>query len=98
MQEPLLSAMPYPDQRVDRDRPDPLRSPVGPLYPRWPLLSAILVNMVGVVGFFLWRVASCPTSAHGHLRRLCYAASWTTWRQLVLISLAFLAALLLSFL
>ena len=97
MQEPLLSAMPYPDQRVNRDRPDPLRSPVGPLYPRWPLLSAILVNVGVVVGFLLWRFATCPTSALGPLNGLCYANAWPTWLQFVLIWLAFLVGWLLAF-
>jgi hypothetical protein len=97
MQEPLLSAMPPPNQAVGRDRPDPLRSPMGPMYPRWPLLSAISINAGGVIGYFLWRFASCPASALGPLGGLCHAASWPNWLQFALVWLAFLVGWLLAF-
>src|SRR5712691_2129982 len=95
MQDPLMSALRPQNQPVNQGRPDPLTSPVGLLYPRWPLLSAIMINVAGIAGYLLWRFVPCPVGSLSFLHGLCSAGSWNAWVQFLSIWGFFLLAWLL---
>ncbi len=88
MHDPLISS------EDAQTRPDPVRSPVGLAYPRWPLLSSIFVS--GIVGIvcLLWRFAPCPP---GFLHFTCGIGLWPGWLDMVFLWCLFLLGWLLAF-
>lgn len=91
MQEPLLSAT-LPNQPATM--PNPVTSRAGILYPRWPLMGAVFLNLLCAVGSLFWRFVPCPT---GILSFLCGVDSLPGVAQFFVAWFLFLVFWLLSF-
>ncbi|HEY1351781.1 MAG TPA: hypothetical protein VGF67_19340 [Ktedonobacteraceae bacterium] len=69
-QEPLMSAAQHAPQQHSA-LPDPVRAANGILYPRWPLLAALLLNAGCFIGYLLRRFAPCPGGLLSLNGRIC---------------------------
>jgi hypothetical protein len=87
MQEPLIRAVPDPNQRVDRNVPSIVRSRGG-WYPRWWILSAFFCSLVIMFGSLTWYLSPCSTP--GNFNFLCYFATWHPLWQVLFTWLIFL--------
>lgn len=97
MQEPLMSAAPPQNAQNDTAMPNPVTAPKGLLYPRWPLMAVVLLNILGFTGYLLWRFVPCPPAFLQMPASPCSIASWNPLAQFFLLWLAFLILWLLSF-
>src|SRR6202011_1810831 len=74
--------------------PNPVTSRAGILYPRWPLMGAVFLNVLCAVGSLFWRFVPCPT---GIFSFLCGIDSWPGVAQFFGAWFLFLFFWMLSF-
>jgi hypothetical protein len=82
------------DAQNAQNMPDPVRSPVGLAYPRWPLLSALFVDSIVGIACLIWRFVPC---APGFLHFACGVGAWPNWLIMLLLWGLFLIGWLLVF-